>query len=85
MIKKISVIGMLLSLLYIFVLATLDIFNINEKKPENYYIKNTYKETGSKNYVTGIYLDYRLFDSIFEASTLLIAVAGIVFISKEES
>lgn len=85
MIKKFLIITMLLSILYIFVLAALDIFNIRENRPENYYIKHTYEETGSKNYVTGIYLDYRLYDSIFEASTLLIAVAGIMFIAKEEN
>lgn len=85
MIKRVLIIVMLFSLLYIFVLATLEVLDFRNEKPINYYIENTYEETGSKNYVTGIYLDYRLFDSIFEASTLLIAVVGIIFIAKEET
>lgn len=85
MFKKLLVLTLLVSILYIFSLATLDIFNIRLSKITNYYIENTYKETGSKNYVTGIYLDYRLYDSIFETSTLLIAIAGIMFITKENN
>lgn len=85
MIKRVLIIVMLFSLLYIFVLATLEVLDFRNEKPLNHYIENTYEETGSKNYVTGIYLDYRLFDSIFEASTLLIAVVGIIFIAKEET
>ena len=50
----------------------------------NYYIENTFTEVGSKNIVTGIYLDYRLFDSIFEAGILLVAVAGVIFMSKKD-
>lgn len=51
---------------------------------KNYYIKYGLEETSSKNLVTAIYLDYRLFDSFFEASLLLITVAGIAFMSVKD-
>lgn len=50
----------------------------------DYYIENAYKETGSKNLVTSIYLDYRAFDSFFEASILLVAVTGIAFMAIKD-
>lgn len=62
----------------------LDTETHNTIESKNYYLKNTFEETGSKNIVTGIYLEYRLFDSIFEASILLITSTGIIFISKKD-
>ncbi len=50
---------------------------------KNYFFQHAANETGAKNIVASIYLDYRLFDSLFEASILLIAVSGITFISKK--
>ncbi|MDM8534067.1 hypothetical protein QUF55_05100 [Clostridiaceae bacterium HSG29] len=58
-------------------------FFVNELS-SNYYIFNSYTEVGSKNIVTGIYLDYRLLDSIFEAGILLVSVAGVIFMSKKD-
>jgi len=58
-------------------------FTVNDLS-SNYYISNTYNEVGSRNIVTGIYLDYRLFDSIFEAGILLVSVAGVIFMSKKD-
>ena len=51
---------------------------------KDYYIEYGLDETSSKNLVTAIYLDYRLFDSFFEASLLLIAVAGIAFMGVKD-
>jgi len=51
---------------------------------KDYYIEYGLEETSSKNLVTAIYLDYRLFDSFFEASLLLIAVAGIAFMGVKD-
>ena len=59
--------------------------NLINSYSKNYYINNTLNETGSQNIVTGIYLDYRLYDSIFEASILLITGSGIIFISKNDN
>ncbi|MCH4887308.1 hypothetical protein EZV73_06980 [Acidaminobacter sp. JC074] len=49
-----------------------------------YYVENGLEETSSKNLVTAIYLDYRLFDSFFEASILLVAVTGIAFMAIKD-
>lgn len=51
---------------------------------KDYYIMYGLEETSSKNLVTAIYLDYRLFDSFFEASLLLIAVTGIAFMAIKD-
>jgi len=51
---------------------------------QDYYIEKGLEETSSKNLVTAIYLDYRLFDSFFETSTLLIAVTGIAFMAIKD-
>jgi multicomponent Na+:H+ antiporter subunit B len=50
----------------------------------DYFTVNTLSEIGSKNVVTGIYLDYRLFDSLFEAGILFVVAAAILFMGKED-
>lgn len=50
----------------------------------SYYVENGLRETSSMNLVTAIYLDYRLFDSFFEASILLVAVTGIAFMAIKD-
>ena len=52
--------------------------------PKDYIMERGYMETGAKNLVSAIYLDYRLFDSLFETGILLITVAGIVFMAKSD-
>ncbi|MCY6369140.1 hypothetical protein [Clostridium ganghwense] len=85
LIKKIFILIMLLTILVTFSIASKDITkSSNAIQSKDYYLENTFKETGSKNIVTGIYLEYRLFDSIFEASTLLITVTGIIFIARKD-
>ena len=49
---------------------------------KTFFYEYGFSDTGSRNLVTGIYLDYRLFDSIFEAGILLIAVSGVMWISQ---
>lgn len=85
MIRKILLIIMLLILLTIFSLNAFEATKNMDSYSKEYYFENTYKDTGSKNVVTGIYLDYRLFDSIFEAGILLVAVTGIIFMSKKDN
>lgn len=84
MIRKVLLIIMLLILMMIFSLTAFDAVENLDDNSKEYYFQNTYKETGSKNIVTGIYLDYRLFDSIFEAGILLVAVTGIIFMTKKD-
>ena len=50
----------------------------------DYFISETLPETGSQNLVTGIYLSYRLFDSLFEAATLFVVTAGILFMGRKD-
>lgn len=75
---------MLTTILVIFSSNIMEIDNNKDNISKEYYIENTLWETGSRNIVTGIYLDYRLFDSVFEASLLLITVSGIIFMSKKD-
>jgi len=50
----------------------------------NYIINNYQQDTGALNAVTGIYLDYRVFDTLFETLTLLVSVIGIIYFSRHE-
>ncbi|MBN2897361.1 MAG: hypothetical protein JXO44_01195 [Clostridia bacterium] len=50
----------------------------------NYFTQMTFLEAGAENYVTGIYLEYRLFDSLFEAAILFVVAAGILFMSRKD-
>lgn len=50
----------------------------------DYFSTKTYEEVGSKNMVTGIYLDYRLFDSLLEAGILFVVTAGVLFMGKKD-
>ncbi len=49
-----------------------------------YYKENALAQTGAQNAVTAIYLSYRVYDTIFEALTLLIGVIGIIYCSRYE-
>ncbi len=50
-----------------------------------YYLQNAFKQTSSKNVVTAIYLNYRLYDTFFEALMLLVSVIGIIHFSSHDS
>lgn len=50
-----------------------------------YYTQNFFKDTGATNAVTGIYLDYRVFDTLFETLLLLVSVIGIIYFSRHEN
>lgn len=84
MIRKIGLCILLLGILAAFSSAAFEVEALRNNYSWDYYVSKGYEDTGSKNLVTGIYLDYRLFDSIFEASILLISVTGIMFITKKD-
>ncbi len=46
----------------------------------NYYMQHATEETTAVNVVTAIYLNYRVFDTVFEALLLLVAVTATLFI-----
>lgn len=52
----------------------------NEVK--DYYLEHTISDTGSKNIVTGIILDYRAFDTFIEASVLFSAAISIIMLLR---
>lgn len=80
--KKIFVI-LILGMLFLLI-NPMGITSYYSNNSYDYYVKNTFDEVGSNNFVTGIYLDYRLFDSIFEASILFISVSGVLFMGKKD-
>ncbi len=48
-------------------------------------IENYLSDTSAQNSVTSIYLNYRIFDTIFEALMLLISVMGVIHFSRHEN
>lgn len=43
-----------------------------------YYLHNALRDTAASNAVTAIYLNYRMFDSIFETLILLTSVIAVI-------
>jgi len=83
MIKKISLVLMLSFILIVFSINLNWLEDNAVADSKDYLIGNGMRDTGSANIVTGIYLDYRLFDSIFETGLLLMTVSGITLIIKK--
>lgn len=84
-IKKFLVVVFLL-VIFINLVSIIDSSYLNYKSfSYDYFVQNTMKEIGAKNIITGIYLEYRLFDSLFEAGILLIVVAGVLFMNKKDN
>ena len=44
----------------------------------SYYVRNFMEDTGATNAVAAIYLNYRMFDSMFETLMLLVSVAAVI-------
>ncbi|MFW5838770.1 MAG: MnhB domain-containing protein [Bacillota bacterium] len=82
--KQVFILLLLGFLAFIFLLTLNDLDVLYNDFGRTYFFEHGYEETGSRNLVTAIYLDYRLFDSLFEAGILLIAVSGIIWISQHD-
>lgn len=79
----------LITLFLIIVFGTVVYFSSNPASVKfydmpNYYLKNAFVETGSTNVVTAIYLNYRYYDTIFEALMLLFSIIGVIYMSIHE-
>ena len=48
----------------------------------SYYRQNFIADTAAENAVTAIYLNYRVYDTLFETLTLLVSVLGVIFFSR---
>lgn len=46
-----------------------------------FFTRNFYAETGARNAVAGIYLNYRMFDTLFEALMLMVSVMEVINVS----
>lgn len=49
-----------------------------------YYAQFAYQETGALNAVTAVYLNYRVYDTLFEALMLLISILAIIYFSRHD-
>lgn len=83
LIKKISLVLMFAFMLAVFAREMTWLEQREPTRAGAYFAERGLEETGSANIVTGIYLDYRLFDSIFETGLLLMTVSGITFMSRK--
>ena len=55
------------------------------EEPSRYILDNFVEDTGAQNAVAAIYLSYRVYDTVFEALLLLIAIVGIMHFFRVES
>jgi multicomponent Na+:H+ antiporter subunit B len=85
MIKRLSLVLLLGLLLYFFIGGINGLKDIYDSSGKEFFLIYGFGDTGSRNLVTAIYLDYRLFDSLFEASILLIAVSGVMWVSEHKT
>jgi multicomponent Na+:H+ antiporter subunit B len=82
LIKRSILIILLGFILYLFISSVGRLEFIYNDAGKIFFRDHGLYDTGSQNLVSAIYLDYRLFDSLFEASILLIAVSGVMWISQ---
>lgn len=79
-----KIIAIFMGLVYILMLATPTKPLPNHDKLFHYYLDYFIVDTGAMNAVTGIYLNYRVYDTLFETLLLLVSVIGIIHFSKHE-
>ncbi len=57
---------------------------VSAKEIYNLVLENFFIDTLAKNSVASIYLNYRIFDTVFEALMLLVSVMGVIHFSRHE-
>ena len=69
----------------VLVLKFAGMISAGEATPLFNVVMNNYdKDTLAKNAVAAIYLNYRIFDTIFEALMLLVSVMGVIHFSRHK-
>jgi len=85
-----SVMRHILIILFLSVLGTLMFIAMDfeggylKKELSEYYILQGVRDTGAINLVTAIYLNYRAYDTLGEATVLFVAVLGVVYLLSYE-
>ena len=78
MIRTILV-SVLIAVVFVGVIALANLYDLTDSTAvADYVIANYEKDTGADNAVAAIYLNYRVYDTLFEALLLLIAIVGII-------
>ncbi|WP_132281438.1 hypothetical protein [Natranaerovirga hydrolytica] len=78
-------------LIFIITIVSIIVFIKQTEEPVHefeiaaHYLEESYTETGAINAATAIYLDYRVYDSLFESLLLLVSAVGIYHFNKEEN
>lgn len=67
--------------IYILLLFTGNIVAL-PKEITQYYLSNFVKDTSAGNCVAAIYLNYRIYDSVFETLMLLVSAAAVICFSR---
>lgn len=79
-----KIIALLMGVLFILMIQ-LPSTPINQAGDLLHYFHNSFiTDTGATNGVTAIYLNYRVFDTLFEALLLLVSIIGIIHFSRHE-
>lgn len=84
MIVRRKLIAILMMGLFFLIMANPIEYVSSSNDLHQYYVHYSLADTGALNSVTAIYLNYRIFDTLFETLLLLISVIGIIYFSRHE-
>jgi multisubunit Na+/H+ antiporter MnhB subunit len=82
--RKKRVFFFLLIVMILFFMSYSGIEQVSLRDATDYYIHNFISDTAAHNAVTAIYLNYRVYDTLFETLTLLVSVLAIIHFSRHE-
>lgn len=82
--KRIVIVLLLVMLMVLFLALNCNFGQVLPNDLHEYFRLNYISDTGAENAVTAIYLNYRVYDTLFEALMLLISVFGIIYFSRHK-